>query len=168
MVVALLSRKHVVAHLQAAAKAADGINNKEEIKRWASQSIQVGACALLSEGGHYGTFVKIFLLCLRNIACMTVQHSATISWYRSLGVAFLFSPHFPLVGIWTASCNLQHRSLQRCTTGTWIGRMDGRHYILAWHCDFLVSIHTLSLCPNCPCDLALSSESESRWSVKVF
>ena len=79
--------KHIEAHLQDVAKATHGITIKEELKKWTSDSIRVGACVLLSEGGYYGPFFKIhllsksdtFLLFLRNTAHMAAQHSATIS-----------------------------------------------------------------------------------------
>ena len=74
-------------YIQSMKKAAYGITSKIELKRWTSHSIREGHCVLLSEGGHDGPFIKIYLhwksetffLCLCNIACMDAQQSSIMS-----------------------------------------------------------------------------------------
>ena len=91
--VSLTNSKCTSVHLQAVTKPAYGITIKEEIKKWSSCSIWVEDCVLLREGGYEGLLIKncplsnscTFLLYLCNTSYTTAQHSAIISWSRSLG-----------------------------------------------------------------------------------
>ena len=61
MAVNLLNSKHIEDPFQAAAKSVHGITIKEELKKWASKSIRVEICVLLSKDGNDGPFIKIRL-----------------------------------------------------------------------------------------------------------
>ena len=57
-----ITNEHISTCLQASAKRVYRMSSKEELNKFISHSIRVGACVLLSEEGHHHDFIKLRLI----------------------------------------------------------------------------------------------------------
>eukprot|EP00957_Ditylum_brightwellii_P164954 12559603-Ditylum_brightwellii.AAC.1 len=82
-----ITEKQVDSILQSVAKSLYNLTNLEDIRRFSSNSIRVGACVLLHSSGKDGELIKIrlhwksdtFRLYLRNTALIAGQHCSAVT-----------------------------------------------------------------------------------------